>query len=87
MFDSALTPFWIVPPGDYGPLGYGVTAFSLDHALRIIEDAGYDPPVERNTLRIIKGIKVNDLDHSHVVCNMGPIVVRGIWYPLVKVGL
>ena len=36
-----LTAFWILPPGRSGPLGFGVTAHSLDDALRLIRDAGY----------------------------------------------
>jgi len=27
------------------------------------------------------------LDQPHVVANMGPIVVRGMWYPFVAVGV
>jgi len=87
MTDSVFIPFWIVPPSKHGPLGYGVTAFSLAEALTIIEDAGYSLPEDRSTLQIREGVRVSDLDQPHVVRNMGPIVVRGIWYPFTKVGL
>jgi hypothetical protein len=86
MSQSTLTPFWIVPPSKHGPLGFGVTAFSLADALRIIEDAGYELPKDRSALRVTEGIRVDDLDESHVVRNMGPIVVRGIWYPFTRIG-
>jgi hypothetical protein len=81
----ALTPFWIVAPSK--PLGFGVTAFSLVDALHIIEDAGYDLPKDRSILRITEGIRVDDLDEHHIVPNMGPIVVRGMWFPFSKVGI
>ena len=87
MRDPGLIPFWIEPPGKDGPRGFGVTAFSLADALRIIEDAGYSLPQDKNSLHIKEGVKVSDLDQSHIVPNMGPIVVRGIWYPFTKVGL
>jgi hypothetical protein len=87
MTDSPLISFWIVPPDKHGPLGFGVTAFSLNDAFQIIQDAGFRLPEDRNTLQIKEGIKVSDLDHRHVVMNMGPIVVRGMWYPFLKVGV
>ena len=87
MSDSTLKPFWIVPSNKYGPLGFGVTAFSLDDALQIIESAGYDLPEDMSALKIVEDIKVGDLDQPHVVKNMGPIVVRGMWYPFTKIGI
>jgi hypothetical protein len=87
MADSVLTPFWIVPPSKYGPLGFGVTAFSLADALRLIEDAGYELPDDRTTLHVTADIRTSDLDQSHIVPNMGPIVVRGMWYPFTRLGV
>jgi hypothetical protein len=87
MPDCTLIPFWIVPPSKHGPLGYGITAFSLEDALAIIEDAGYSLPEDKSVLRIIEGVRVSDLDQLHVVPNMGPIVVRGLWFPFTKVGV
>jgi hypothetical protein len=87
MTGSPLTPFWIVPPSKHGPLGFGVTAFSFADALRIIEEAGYELSDDRATLRVMAGIRTVDLDQFHVVPNMGPIVVRGLWYPFTRVGV
>jgi hypothetical protein len=87
MTDATLIPFWIVPPSKHGPLGFGVTAFSLNDAFQIIQDAGFKLPDDRSVLRITEGIKVSDLDQPHVVKNMGPIVVRGMWYPFIKIGV
>jgi len=83
-----LTAFWIVPPGRNGPLGFGVTAHSLDDALSIIRRAGYGDYLSEGvgSLRITEGVTVADLEHSYVRQHMGPIVVRGLWYPFVRVG-
>jgi hypothetical protein len=85
--DEPLTPFWIVPSDPHGPLGFGVTAFALTDAFNIIRSFGYEIPDDLSTLRITEGIRVADLDDSHVVRNMGPIVVRGLWYPFVRLGV
>jgi hypothetical protein len=89
MAESLLTAFWIVPPSPHGPLGFGVTAWSLDDALQIIRGLGYGPYVSDDPSKLIirEGVTVADLDQRHVVANMGPIVVRGMWYPFVAVGL
>lgn len=87
MTDSPLIPYWIVPPNKRGPLGFGVTAYSLNDAFQIIRTAGYELPADKNTILVREGITVSDLDQPHVVKNMGPIVVRGMWYPFVKIGV
>src|SRR5262245_13459527 len=89
MAQSLLTTFWIVPASPHGSLGFGVTAWSLDDALRIIRALGYGRylPEDLSTLAIQEGVTVADLDQPHVVAHMGPIVVRGMWYPFVAVGV
>ena len=82
-----LTAFWIVPPEHHGPLGYGVTAFTLSDAITILRNLGYNLPADLSALRVIEGIQVADLDDPHVRTNMGPIVVRGLWYPFVRLGV
>jgi hypothetical protein len=86
---AGLTAFWIVPPSSHGPLGFGVTARSFDDALRIIRalDYGRYLPDDLGALRVTEGITVAELDQPHVVANMGPIVVRGMWFPFVAVGV
>jgi hypothetical protein len=41
MAGAALTAFWILPPSPRGSHGFGVTAWSLDDALRFIRAQGY----------------------------------------------
>ncbi len=84
----ALTAFWIVSPARHGPLGFGVTAHSLDDALAIIRTSEYGGylPEDVGSLRIDEGVRAADLESVYVREHMGPIVVRGIWYPFVRVG-
>ena len=87
MSESALTAFWIEGCDPKGPLGYGVTAFSLTDALEIIRRAGYELPADAtNPLKVREGIKPADIEHCYVRDHMGPIAVRGLWYPFVDVG-
>lgn len=86
---AGLTAFWIVSPSSPGLLGFGVTSRSQDDALRIICALGYGShlPDDLNDLRVTEGVKVAELDQPHVVAKMGPIDVRGMWYPFVAVGV
>ena len=59
----------------------GVTAFSLDDAFNILKDqlsVNFDNDL---TFEVTEDISFDELDHNHVVPNMGPISERGIWYP------
>ena len=89
MIAELLTAFWIVPPGRSGPLGFGVTAYDIDDALGIIQSLGYADylPSDNASLKITEGVRYADLEENHVRTNMGPIVVRGMWFPFVRVGL
>ena len=89
MAEPMLIAYWIVPPSPNGPLGFGVTAHSLQDALQIIHAFGYGRylPNRPSTLRVTESVTVAELDQPYVVANMGPIVVRGMWYPFVTVGV
>lgn len=89
MAGNELTAFWIKSPLPHAPLGFGVTAWSLDNALGIIAalDYGRYLPGDQAGMQIREGITVAELDQPHVAANMGPIAVRGMWYPFVAVGV
>jgi hypothetical protein len=69
-------------------LGFGVTAFSLDEAIRIINLEGYGDylPEDIGQLNVIENVTITQLDQRHVVPNMGPMVMRGLWYPCCNLG-
>ena len=85
--DRLLTSYWIVTARPHDPLGYGVTAYSLDDAFQIIRDFGYELPEDPAMLRITEGVRVGDLQRDYVRTHMGPIVVRGLWYPFRRIGV
>jgi hypothetical protein len=87
MKGELLTPFWIeTPNSSHGPIGYGVTAWSYDDAQSIIRAFGYDLPTEQDSIRIHENIRFAELP-AHVREHMGPIVVRGMWYPFYRLGV
>lgn len=87
MSSPTLTAFWIEGPDPRGPLGYGVTAFSLTDAFEIVARAGYLLPDDKGTLLVRADITPADLEHPYVREHMGPIVVRGLWYPFRGIGI
>jgi hypothetical protein len=84
-----LTTFWIKSPVKQAGLGFGVTAWSLSEALNIIGALGYRHylPEDLNEVCVDEGVTVEHLDQGHVLPNMGPIIMRGMWYPFVAFGL
>lgn len=88
MKGSWLTSYWIVSPNPHGPIGFGVTAFNLDEAVRMIRSEGFGDylPDDLNQLRVLENATINDLDKNNVVPYMGPMVMRGLWYPCRNIG-
>lgn len=87
MSTSLLTSFWIDGPYRWGPLGYGVTAFSLEDAWQIIERAGYSLPEDKSTITYRTVRSVDDLSDDNVRKHAGPLIIRGIWYPFRHIGV
>ena len=81
MKGSWLTCFWITTGNRWGPLGFGVTAWSVEDAIRLLKAEGFDIPESLDQLQVRENVTFADLDPNHVVPNMGPMVMRGIWYP------
>ena len=74
-----LTPYWFVP--ESGPIGIGVTAHDEVDALQLIRENGYADYLKRRAL--LTHISREKLPPA-VQEQMGPIVVRGMWYPIVR---
>ena len=78
---SWLISYWITTGNRWGPLGFGVTAFSIEDASRLISAEGFDIPKTLEELQVRENITFAELDQNHVVPNMGPMIMRGVWYP------
>lgn len=78
-----LIPFWISFPEDkYYPIGLGVTAFSIEDAYSLLKELGIEHQETAKRTVIQENIKWDEIPYKQKVHpNMGPIVVRGVWYP------
>ena len=71
-----LTRFWFKTAKGYG---IGVTAYSLDDAKNLISNI--DGLVDANVISVIADVDIRTLDQGHVIPNMGPPNLRGVWFP------
>ena len=69
-----------LPPGV--ALGCGVTAFSREDALSLVQETVFRGQSLPEIASITKGIDISKLDANHVLPNMGNVVLRGVWFPL-----
>jgi hypothetical protein len=78
----SLVPFWIVPGLPHGPLGFGVTAADLEDTFSHIVAGGYVQYLRegRASLSVKANVTFDELPR-HVQWHLGPMVVRGVWYP------
>ena len=86
MKGSWLSCYWITTGNRWSPLGFGVTAWSVEDAIRLLKAEGFDMPESLEQLQVQENVTFADLDHNHVVPNMGPMVMRGVWYPRCNLG-
>jgi hypothetical protein len=85
MTETQLKRFWI----EFGsttdtPLvlrpGCGVTAYSIEDALRLVSDALGIPELPA-VVSVVENVDVSTLDANHILPNIGLTVCRGVWYP------
>ena len=87
MKNSGLQAYWLsFPENENFPVGFGVTAHSLNDAYALLKANGYEFHERAKRVEVREGITVADLEFNHVRNNMGPIVTRGVWYPALSVG-
>lgn len=84
----ALETFWIEYTQDENfVLGIGVTAFSQDDAFLLIKECGIDHWFDRaREMKVTSDVRIEDLDQKNVVPNIGPLQLRGDWYPCMNIG-
>ena len=86
MKGSGLTCYWITTGRAWGPLGFGVTAWSLEDAIQLLGTEGIDILENLGQFQIRENVTFAELDQNHVVPNMGPMVMRGVWFPCRNLG-
>ncbi len=83
----SLTRFWLrfaitsESPLRMYRLGFGVTAYNLEDALRLIRERFSPDNALPPLVEVIQDVDVRILDAGHVRPNMGPPCNYGIWYP------
>lgn len=78
--NNILTRYWLNVPG---LIGFGVTAFSIEDALFLLEAESYLIPPD---VEVISNVDVSELDAKHIIPNAGPPCFRGVWFPCLNVG-
>jgi len=79
-----LISFWIKTFDPHGPLGYGVTAWSLEDAIGLIRLAGYS--IDLDEVTVSEDVHPHQVDDRHIAPNSGPSTFRGVWYPCLNIG-
>lgn len=79
-----LTKYWIeLDTTDNSWKMIGVTAFTEEDALNLIKKY-ISNDKNWKIVNIKKDISISELDHNHIIPNIGIPEVRGIWYPKVQ---
>ena len=76
--DPHLRRFWFTVPG---ALGVGVTAYSRSEAEDLARKASMRIGQSFEPSGVTEDVDIRDLDQNHVVPNMGPPNLRGVWFP------
>lgn len=63
-------------------LGCGITANSYEDAISILATKVFVNKPFPKILKMIEGIDLQKLDHNHVLPNISPVNIRGVWFPL-----
>jgi len=63
-------------------LGCGVTAFNYDDALYLLNEKVFKGTKLPKIKNMVENIDLATLDAGHVLPNISPPNVRGIWFPM-----
>jgi hypothetical protein len=80
--DPSLRRFWFALPRG---LGVGVTARSRAEAEGLAREACLQSGRSFEAAEVIEDVDVRDLDQNHVVPNMGPPNLGGVWFPRLNI--
>ena len=79
--------YWFRLAGDVSDLpmgaalGVGVTGVDRDDAEQLIRLALFKDARLPRVVEVVEDVDVRELDHGHVVPNMGDPSRRGVWWP------
>ena len=59
-------------------------SFLSDDARNLIADTVGRTALDGRLVQIIVDVDVRSLDQGHVIPNMGPPNLRGVWYPMLN---
>ncbi len=78
-----LTRYWIeFPDEDVYSRRFGVTAYNIDDAFRLIQNCNnFGLDVISSNCKITINIDISDIFLSERLWNMGVCCLRGVWYP------
>jgi len=78
---AKLRRFWFKFKADrHSPLGYGVTAWTVDDARAILRTEVFQSDLPSGA-EIVSDVDVRTLDQGHIIPNMASPAWRGIWFP------
>lgn len=66
-------------------LGIGVTAYSQTQAVELARGAADRLSLNFEVLEVIPDVDIRTLDQDHVIPNMGPPSVQGVWFPRLNI--
>lgn len=73
-----LTRYWFKTKVGFG---LGITAFTRAEADAFLAEAASVTGRNYEVAEVIENIDIRTLDPTHVIPNMGPPNVRGVWFP------
>jgi hypothetical protein len=62
-------------------LGCGVSAWTRDDAVNLVRHHVFEGR-DFSVVAVVEDVDVSALDANHVLPNMAPASIRGVWYPL-----
>jgi hypothetical protein len=78
-FEFERSSFSKLPPGI--DLGCGITAYNYDDAIFLLNKEVFKDRPMPSIKKVIENVDVSTLDAGHVLLNMLPPNLRGIWFP------
>jgi hypothetical protein len=83
---TLLIPYLFTRPERGVVRWYGVSAYSLDDARALLLQYGYDIDPSDSSVTIREHVVLTEQEQPHIGPNMGPMQLRGVWFPQHNLG-